>query len=266
MSAAEAVSWHWEPAAVLPIAAVSLAYSVGMLRLWRSAGIGRGVSAARAAAFAGGMLLLVTALCSPLAGLAEQLFSAHMVVHEVVMAAAAPLLVAARPMGPLAWALPRSFMRVLKPVRFFSVPLVATLLQAAVIWLWHVPWAFRAASESAMLHDVQHASFLAAALLFWQAMEQAARDRAGVAVGYLFATSLHTGFLGALLMLSPRLWFPAHGGFGLSPLEDQQLAGAIMWMPGGMIYAILALAYAGRWIGGRADSAIYFASGWQEKN
>lgn len=242
------LDWHWAPEAALPLAAFGAAYGLGVARLWRRAGAGRGLGAMQVMAFAGGMGLLVLALFSPLAALADALFSAHMVVHEVIMAGAAPLLVLARPWGAMAWALPLPLLRPLRPLALLSGALAATTLQTVVIWLWHVPQLFTAAAASEGLHALQHLSFLAAALLFWQAMERLSGARAGAAVGWLFATALHTGFLGALLLLAPRLWFPATGGHGLSPLEDQQLAGAIMWVPGGLVYAAAGLWAAGRWI------------------
>lgn len=257
MSAGTALHWHCEASTSVPLALGALGYAAGTLGLWRAGGAGHGISPGRATAFAGGILLLALALCSPLADMADQLFAAHMVVHELIMAGAAPLIVAGRPWAAFAWLLPLRAARGLSSLRRIAGGLAggmaATLLQAVVIWLWHVPAMFRAAAESPALHALQHVSFLVSALLFWHAMERLRGRRAGAAVGCLFATSLHTGFLGALLMVSPRLWFPAPGGLGLSPVEDQQLAGAIMWMPGGMIYAAAALALSAAWIarGGR---------------
>lgn len=240
--------WHVEAATAIPMAACAAVYAAGVARLWRAAGAGRGISHASVGCFTGGMLLLAISLWSPLAALAEHMFSAHMVVHEIMMAAAAPLLVWARPWGAFAWALPAGVSRTLRPIAVLGGACAATLLQAVVIWLWHVPALFAATAESEALHILQHLSFIAAAVLFWQAMDRLSGRRAGAGVGWLFFTSLHTGFLGALLLLAPRLWFPAEGGFGLSPLEDQQLAGAIMWVPGGLVYAAAALWMAGRWI------------------
>jgi cytochrome c oxidase assembly factor CtaG len=99
----------------------------------------------------------------------------------------------------------------------------------------------------------QHLSFFATALLFWWTLQENCRGVAGhgAAVGYLFATALHTSFLGILLVFSPVLWYaPSFGaaGWGLTPLEDQQLAGLIMWVPGGLIYAGAALLAARAWI------------------
>lgn len=246
----EALHWHWEASASLPLAVMALAYVIGVFGIWRATGIGRGISIPQAAGFAGGMMLLVIALCSPLASMADHLFAAHMVVHEIIMAAAAPLIVCGRPWAAFAVLLPVPAGRGLAPLRRIAGGTAATLIQALVIWLWHVPSMFSAAQDSPALHALQHLSFLVSALLFWHAIDRLRGRRAGAAVACLFATSLHTGFLGALLMVSPRLWFPASGGFGLSPLEDQQLAGAIMWMPGGMVYAAAALGLASRWIMG----------------
>jgi len=245
-----ALHWQWEASTSLPLAAGALGYAAGVFRLWRAKGAGHGISLGQSAGFAAGLILLVVALCSPLAAMADRLFAAHMVVHEIIMATAAPLIVWGRPWAAFAWLMPLGAVRGLATLRRLTGGTAATLLQAIVIWSWHVPALFRAAEESAALHALQHASFLVSALLFWHAIDRLRGRKAGAAVVCLFATSLHTGFLGALLMVSPRLWFPASGGFGLSPLEDQQLAGAIMWMPGGMVYAAAALALASRWIMG----------------
>ena len=94
----------------------------------------------------------------------------------------------------------------------------------------------------------------ALALLFWWALLQshARRRGLGTAVFYLFATALHSGFLGILLTFARGAIYPlrtsAAPRWGLTPLEDQQLAGLIMWVPAGLVYAVAALALAGLWI------------------
>ena len=100
------------------------------------------------------------------------------------------------------------------------------------------------------MHALQHATFLASALLFWQAMlgpvrtASAAADRMQSVVA-LFLTTLHTVVLGALITMSSRPWFAAYRdstiAWGLSHLEDQQLAGLVMWVPGGIAYFAVAL-------------------------
>ncbi|MDB4906908.1 MAG: hypothetical protein JWO05_1692 [Gemmatimonadetes bacterium] len=228
------------------------AYAVGAARLWRHAGNGRGLSVGNASAFAAGWLALAVALVSPLDALGAQLFSAHMVQHEVLMLLAAPLMVTGRPLAAWAWALPAPWRKRLPAslhrawlARSWSAitdPLAAWALHALALWLWHVPALFEAALHNEGVHALQHASFLATALLFWWAVlgpDTRAR-RAGLALLLLFTTMLHTGALGALLALAPTPWYPPYVdsavALGLDPVQDQQLGGLIMWIPGGVAY------------------------------
>ena len=135
---------------------------------------------------------------------------------------------------------------------FITRPGVATVLHGAAIWLWHTPRWFDAAVADPGLHRLQHLSFLLSALVFWWAMLR--RSAAGVAVWHLFVTMVHTSILGAWIALAPRVLFhlqtAAAPAFGLTPLEDQQLAGVIMWVPAETVYAGAALALAALWIRG----------------
>jgi putative membrane protein len=255
--------WTFDLSLTLPLAMTALLYAMGLSRLWRRAGTGRGVSIARASLFATGWAAMVLSLVSPLHDLSRHLFTAHMIDHGVMLAVAAPLLVAARPLGAILWSLPQSWRCAVGAAtryRPFAVawtittmPLIATLLHGGAIWIWHAPWLFDLALTREPLHWLQHLSFFATALLFWWALQENCKGAAGhgAAVGYLFATALHTSFLGILLVFSPVLWYsPSIGAsdWRLSPLEDQQLAGLIMWVPGGLIYAGAALISARAWI------------------
>jgi putative membrane protein len=204
----------------------TIAYAVGVRRLWQRAGFGRAIGLSQVLSFSGGMLVLLLALLSPLHHLAEERLWAHMVQHELLMVIAAPLLVAARPLVALRLALPK----------WLSDPLVAWIAHAAAIWVWHVPGIFEAAAHHEGLHFAQHASFLVTALMFWWTVF--ARPGAGVAS--LFTTMLYTGALGALMALSNRSWYAGYA------LEDQQLAGLVMWVPAGAAYPLAALLLLGR--------------------
>jgi cytochrome c oxidase assembly factor CtaG len=259
-SGAEAAGWSIDPAILAPFLLSGLLYAAGVVRLWRAAGFGRGATFRQAGCFAAGWLLLGAALVSPLHELSVELFSAHMVEHELVMAAAAPLLVLARPLGPMLWAFParsrRAVARSAKLLAYLcgwdvlSRPLVATILHAVAIWAWHVPPAFEAALLHEPLHWLQHLSFLVTALFFWWAMFETRRP--GAAVIDLFFTAMHTAFLGVLLTVAPRPMYPLQSAlsvhFGLDPLADQQLAGLIMWVPAGTVYVGAGLALAWHWI------------------
>jgi cytochrome c oxidase assembly factor CtaG len=180
------------------------------------------------------------------------------------MVLAAPLLVVARPVGAMLWAVPAPWRRgaggfARTPViaalwSRLTDPAIATILHAVALWGWHVPAFYDAALASDRLHWLQHLSFFVTALLFWWSLLRGrARERGyGAAVFYLFATSLHSGFLGVLLSMARQPLYPIQTRnaleWGLTPLEDQQLAGLIMWVPAGLVYLAAALALAGLWI------------------
>lgn len=269
--------WTSDPWITLPLAVSIVLYGAGLLRLWRRVGFGRGVRAWQAACFASGWLLLVAALVSPLHWLGERLFTAHMVEHEILMALAAPLLVVARPMGGMLWAFPKRWRPLVGGIgqtraiaslwRGLTDPLVATLVHGVALWIWHVPSLYEAALAHPLVHWLQHLSFFLTAVLFWWALLRGrARERGyGAAIFYLFVTALHSGFLGILLAVARTPLIPQQTSqapeWGLMPLEDQQLAGLIMWVPAGLVYAGAALALAGLWIlhsgaqGRRSDHA-----------
>ncbi|WP_214474974.1 cytochrome c oxidase assembly protein [Mesorhizobium sp. dw_380] len=256
----------WTPALpiTLPLAVLVSLYIAGASRLWWRSGRGRPLRSRQALLFVAGWAGLMVALVSPVHALGEHVFAAHMIEHELLMAVAAPLLAASRPTAAIMWALPARLRQtfgavghatVLRAVwAFMSRPVVATVLHGAAIWIWHVPVLFEAALQQGFLHYAQHASFLGTGLLFWWVLlPRPGREQdCGGAVMHLFFTSLHTGLLGALFVVSPRLWYPENavgsGMWGLSPLEDQQLAGLMMWIPAGLIYGGAALLLAAFWI------------------
>lgn len=255
-------AWGAEPWVLALLALSAGFYLIGLYRLWpRSRGGRRGLLR-QAGMFAAGWLTLVAALASPLDSMGSQLFSAHMLQHELLMIVAAPLLVLGRPLAIWLWALPgrnaiaaavrHPLLRL--PWQWLTLPLVSWLLHAVALWAWHVPRLFEAALASDAMHGWQHTSFLASALLFWWAVlgDGAERPHRGGAMLYLFTTMLHTGALGALLTWSAVPWYPAYAGsvgrYGYDLLEDQQLGGLIMWIPGALAYLFAGLALAARWL------------------
>jgi putative membrane protein len=239
-------------------------FAAGVARLWRNAGAGSGVSYRQAAAFAGGWLALIVALASPLDRWADSLFVAHMTQHELLMVVAAPLIAFSSPILAMLWALPaRTRHRVAAVARRRSIawtwalltaPATVWLLHGLALWIWHLPWLFDAALENEGIHAVQHLTFYFTAALFWWTLLHGRYGRAGygAAVVYLFATGLHSGVLGALLAFSPETWYPAYASlslaWGLTPLEDQQLAGFVMWVPAGLIFVVGGLAFFVAWL------------------
>jgi cytochrome c oxidase assembly factor CtaG len=186
-----------------------------------------------------------------------------MVQHEVLMLIAAPLLVLGRPLPLFLWAFGESARATLGRLsRSTAVagawamllsPFFAWLLHALTLWIWHAPPLFNAALRYPAVHDFQHLSFLAAALVFWAAMiESRRREQQGVAILSLFTTTIHTSVLGALITFAVRPWYSAYlqnpVAWGVTALEDQQLGGLIMWVPGSLVFVAIALALLVRWI------------------
>jgi len=247
------------------VACAGVLYALGCARVRRTAGGRRALPARRALAFAGGWLALAGALAPPLARLADVLFAAHMVQHELLVLVAPPLVVLGRPALVWLWALPRRARRApLRPLRgsarraFWRVlgaPLPAAALHAGVLWTWHAAPAFEWALRDDAVHAAQHATFYGSAALFWWSLLHGRFGRAGygAAVLFVFATALHSGALGALLTVARAPWYPSHAAraaaAGHDPLADQQLAGLLMWIPAGMLFVAIALALFAAWLG-----------------
>lgn len=259
-------AWNGDPALLIGLATVWGLYSRGLLAVWASAGVGRGISRARAAAFAAGMATLFIALISPLDALSAALSSAHMAQHMLLMMVAAPLLALGSPLPVFVWALPPRWRRPLarwlrraeswySPSYRYWHPLALWALYALVLWIWHAPPFYRTALREPLVHNVQHLAFLLTSYLFWRALLDPLRRLRmshGVAVLYLFTTCLHASVLGIFLALSPQVWYVDYQAtaplWRLTPLEDQQLAGMIMWVPGCVGYAVAAAALFANWL------------------
>ncbi|CCD94274.1 Membrane protein-like protein precursor [Bradyrhizobium sp. ORS 375] len=260
----EVASWTFDPWIVTPLLTSGLLYAAGSVRLARRV---HRLNSVRAGAFWTGWLTLAATLTSPLHWLGEHLFTFHMIEHEILMAISAPLIVASRPLGTMLWALPRGVRR--WSGRTLNLPMLrsawswlvrggnATLLHGVAIWVWHVPVLFDAAVDQVALHRLQHLSFFGTAVLFWWAVLW--RSQAGAAAWHVVITMLHTSVLGALMALAPRVLYSAQtassAAWGLTPLEDQQLAGLIMWVPAGTIYAGAALVLIVLWIKSSSEKA-----------
>lgn len=190
-----------------------------------------------------GVAVLAAAWWGPLAELANHAFYAHMTAHMAVVAVAAPLLAVGLAGGK--W----------DPVHrwpeYFS-PLIASMIELVVVWLWHTPLLHEAARQSAMAMAAEQATFLGSGFLLWiSVFGGAARgriERGAIGIVALLLTLMHMTLLGALLALSPRpLYANLHGG--MDPVADQQLGGAIMIATGGISYMAGALWLAGRMLG-----------------
>jgi len=238
-------------------------YAAGVTRLWRNAGYGRGVRPFVALAFTAGCASLLIALSPPLDEWSERWQAAHMVQHELLMVVAAPLIAAGAPLVGMLWAMPLRLRHAIvgtvqhRPLpalwRAMTAPAVAFILYGFALWIWHMPALYDAALEHEAVHGLQHLCFFGTASLFWWGIVHGRQGRLayGAAVVYLFVTAVHGGVLGALLTVSPRVWYApylVHHPAGLTPLEDQQLAGLLMWIPAGFAFVAGALFLFAAWL------------------
>lgn len=215
-----AARWNLDPLLIACLAAMTLAW-------WRW-GTAR---AHQRRMMLGAAALLAILFISPFCALTSALFSARAVHHIALTALAAPLLALALPVRrvPGGWGL-------------------WTGIHAATFWLWHAPPAYEAALSNDALYWTMQLSLLVTALALWRAVRAAPVTGAIMA---LLATMVQMGLLGALLTFSTAPFYAPHFlgpvAWGLTPLEDQQLAGLIMWAPGAGLYLVAALALLGRW-------------------
>lgn len=253
------MEWTLDPVLIVPLGLVLLIYAVGWVRLARRAAV-----PPQPYIFLSGWAVLTLALVSPLHEAGEKSFTLHMIEHELIMLVASLLLAASGAGGVLAWGLPRPLRLALgggwksplqRAWKRLTEPVTATVIQGIVMWAWHAPALFDRALESFGWHVAQHACFFVSSLLFWWAMLHPRGDRAGcgLSAACLFITSLIGGALGALMSFSASPWYAQYAamgmsGIGLDPVTDQQLAGLIMWIPGGMVHGVAALICFYRWL------------------
>lgn len=264
-------SWSFDPLVVIGLVVSAAIYSIGVYRLWGQSDTGSAISVRGVISYALGWISLVVALVSPVHSWGEVLFSAHMTQHEILMLMSAPLIVLGRPLIAAIWALPRPWrLKVGNAARsevvsrtweFFTGATAAFIVHGLALWVWHIPYLFQGTLKSDVVHTLQHTSFLGSALLFWWAIIYGKRGVAsyGAGVLYLFITSVHSGILGAFLTFTRHVWYPIYAPtaaeWGMTPIEDQQLGGLIMWVPAGLVYIAAALFMFAAWINSSERSA-----------
>ncbi|MDX6496340.1 MAG: putative rane protein [Gaiellales bacterium] len=253
-----------DPQGLIPLAAVVITgglYGAGWRRRVRPA-TGRDLRSRRlrAAAFASALLVLVVALVL-LDGPADEGFWPHMVQHVLVITVAAPLLVLGEPWSMLWRPLPLGFRRgtagwvahapsaraLRALVRPLARPGPAFVVSTATLWLWHLPYAYDLALKHQSVHDLEHLTMLAGAILFWEQVIDSAPLRPALdaiqRTFYVSAAAVSGWLLAALLAYWPTPLYQAYvvsadRPGGVSALTDQQLAAGVMWGPGSLAYSL----------------------------
>lgn len=228
--------WHFEPMVIAAILVVAALYAIGHSTLRR----------APAVAFYAGLAAIAFALLSPLDDLADTLFSGHMAQHLLLILIAAPLLAVSRAGTVLFLALPRELRlplshaarllpRARRPVTFW-------LGFVAVFLFWHLPQAYGWARESETVHITEHLSLLLSAYAFWSIIFASPSRPPNFAARSLFCViaAFVTDLPAVIMIFSPVAFYAgdplAVARWGLTPLEDQQLAGLMMWVPASFLF------------------------------
>lgn len=244
--------WNLEVWLLTALVVACVLYYLGARRLKT---VSRKLTMTRSIWFWCAMLMLFAGLVSPLGPLGSALGSAHMLQHMMLFFSA-PLLILSYPIATILWALPRSWAqhinsrskRALPAWKLISSATFAWTFHAVVMWAWHSPPLYLSALDAKWLHHLMHFSFLVSGILLWWAIFQ----RIGIGLLLLFTTMLHGGILAALMTFSGQVWYPHYTetttAWGMTALEDQQLAGMVMWVVGGLGYLLAGLGMIGLWL------------------
>ena len=272
-------SWDVDHAVIWALPIIAIAYARGFSRV-------HGQMPARfpiwrLMSFVGGLSVVFVALASPLDGLGELLLYLHMTQHMLLMIVAPPLLWLGQPFIPLLRALPpRPTKRALTPLltshvlraagRALTHPMVCWSALATTTIVWHLPRLYELGLHSEGWHEVQHAFFFTAALLFWWPVVRVwpSRDRwpRWTLIPYLVSADLINTALSATLSFSSHVLYVTYESVprvtALSPLDDQALAGVIMWVPGSIAFLLPAIVLTMQLFEPRSRTALMQSPSW----
>ena len=254
-------SWQIRPVLMTAAALACIVYIRGFLKLRRQ--MAARFPTWRLAAFIGGQATLIVAVASPLDAFSSLLLQVHMIQHLMLMLIAPPLILMGAPAIPMLRGLPASFaQQSLGPFlkwpalrRFWNWlvhPVTAFVAFSVATWTWHIPAPYQFALRSPGWHQVEHICFFVSALLFWFPVVQPWPAKSvwprWAMVPYLLLADVQNMFLSVVLTFSERLIYPIYGAVprldGISAINDQVAAGAIMWVPGSMFFLVPAIGIA----------------------
>ncbi len=243
-------SWEWRPEVIFVLLAMGTLYTLGWLRLRQQSRRQKVVTHWRLAAYYGGLAALAVAILSPIDVLGGQLLLMHMVQHKLLVMLAAPLLWLGNPFPVVMWALPRparhGFSTLLGRDSRFRRGLVLVTTPALcwfsfifVYLVWHDPGMYNLALRKDWVHDLEHITFFAAAMLFWWPVVGAAphlhkKLPHWVRIIYVLAFVPPNAIAGFVIANSPTVIYTYYESvphvLGLTALQDQAIGGAIMWV------------------------------------
>jgi len=236
--------WSFDPITMLVATALIVSYVNG----WHP----RRDGTRRAMAFGGGVVTGLVAVVSPIHVAAEESLSWHMAQHVMLIGVCAPLIALAAPAAALQRGLGRRIAGLTRRarrrsgmsadrMRRFRSPLARWLVFVVVFWGWHTTRLYTAAVRHETVHALEHVTFVAAALLVWSTVLGPSRAAGNadpiMRVLVVFLLGLQGVLLSVLMVFSRQPWYPVYESGPGDPLADQHLAGALMWIPLGVLYA-----------------------------
>ena len=237
-------SWSFDPTVLLGIVVLVALYGAGWRRA-RRPGERHPASVWRLILFAGGILTILVALVSPLDSLGDQLMVMHMVQHMLLIDIV-PILLILGLTKVLLRPATRRLQAIERRAGFFGHPAFAVIFYAAILWLWHVPALYDKAQGNDLIHAVEHLCFFGAGALYWWHVLSPIRSRMRLAglgpIAYMAGGKLLVGILGIVLAFAPHVIYPFYAHqphyWGLTPLEDQMMAGLVMALEQSIVMGI----------------------------
>lgn len=247
--------WNFAPSILMMLLSQAVLYGY-LISLARKDGRwGADVKPRHIAWFAAGLLTIFIALVSPLDALSNYAsFAAHMTQHILLAIVAPVCLLIGTPRYWLSYLFNIPVIKNL--LRLAAHPLIAIGVFTVVLWAWHLPALYEGALRDANLHIVEHTMFLITGVILWAPiLHTLPPDKPMnyfVKIAYLFFNMITSSILAAVFTFAQGVIYPYYGNamqvFGMTPLDDQQLAGAIMWVPGGGIFLAATLIAFAAWL------------------
>jgi cytochrome c oxidase assembly factor CtaG len=238
------LSWSLEPGPIVGVLALGGLYLTGFRRA-RTVASGHRPSYGRAAVFAAGLAVVLVALVSPIDSMADQLMVMHMVQH-ILLLDVAPILLILGLTKVLLRPVTRRVHALEQRAGYLAHPAFAVIAYAGLMWLWHVPAMYDLALRHSAVHALEHLCFAAAGTLYWWHLLSPIRSRMRLGgmgpVGYMVSTKLLVGLLGIVIAFAPGSFYPFYEHhphyWGLTPSEDQSLAGLTMALEQSIVMGI----------------------------
>lgn len=227
--------WNLDPILIACLIVCAAAYAFGNVKAART---GQRIPRWRQTTFYIGWIIAAAALISPLCPLSVSLFAARVGQHMILTLIAAPLVAAGRPFALAGCLWHRPIAR-----RTAIAPLCASAMFAALIWFWHAPAPYAETFRSTFVYWSMHITVFGSALWLWTSLIDAPPVGAARVIVAGLISTVQMSFLGALITLALRPLYTPHllttVAWGLTPLQDQQLGGVIMWVPGCVVFFVI---------------------------